>query len=146
MAKGPIQIKTNVDTLTKLSDSTKIDLTSFKDFSDEKGISEGHNKFDQTRESEGHMQHTDLKQYPVAVMDHDQSTAFEKSKKKRTNFEEDETSEYKVEEDSENSEIGESELMKNLEFIGDSGKIKCKTFAGIPEGWHKTIRIKNPDT
>jgi len=79
-------------------------------------------------------------------MDHDQSNTYEKSKKKRTNFEEDETSEYKVEEDSENSEIGESELMKNLEFIGDSGKIKCKTFAGIPEGWHKTIRIKNPDT
>ena len=85
-------------------------MTNFKAFTEEKVNSEHPILQDMTQLSEVHLLHT-AKKHQTHVSDgHDDSTAFEgpkTSNKKRTRYEEDSSSEYMVEEDSENSDLEE---------------------------------------
>ena len=108
--KAPQQNK-NVHSQVQLPyDSTKIEMTNFKEFTEEKANSEYPVLQDMTQLSE--VQHNLTAQKPSTPFsdNHDDSTAFEGPKtsaKKRTKGEEDSSSEYMVEEDSENSDLEE---------------------------------------
>ena len=85
-------------------------MTNFKAFTEEKVNSEHPILQDMTQISEAHILNTAQKPQTQISDGHDDSTAFEGPKtshKKRTRYDEDSSSEYMVEEDSENSDLEE---------------------------------------